>query len=138
MYCIPFFSRCFRTTFGLLMLCLLTLSLATGASAAGPGPKPDHGLAQGGYTGPGPALVSVQQAVSMQHETAVTIKGTITKYLGRDDYTFADSTGTVEVKIPPHAWMGQYVSESDTVELQGELKKDRSRTRIHAHRLVKR
>ena len=137
MHRIPFIARCLGTAFCVLMLCILTLVVATDAVAAGPGPG-HPGSAVGGYTGPGPALASVQQAVSMQHDTAVSIKGTITQYLGRDDYTFVDSTGTVEVKIPPHAWMGQYVSESDIVELQGELKKDRSRTRIHVHRVVKR
>jgi uncharacterized protein (TIGR00156 family) len=121
-------------------ICLLASGLASDAAAA-PAPGPGPGLihAGGGYTGPGPALVSVQQASSMQHDSAVSIKGSITRYLGRDDYSFADSTGTVEVKIPPHAWMGQYVAEADTVELQGEVKKDREgRTRIHVHRVVKR
>jgi uncharacterized protein (TIGR00156 family) len=121
-------------------LCLLTLGLAPDAAAAGPGPGHGHGPIQatGGYTGPGPTLTSVQQALSMQHDAAVSIKGNITRYLGRDEYTFTDATGSAEVKIPPHAWMGQYVAASDAVELQGEVKKDRGRTRIHVHRLVKR
>jgi uncharacterized protein (TIGR00156 family) len=143
---IPFISRgrgIARTLF--FTLCLLTLVFASVAAAAGPGPGSGFGpalgpgLAMGGYTGPGPALVSVQQALSMQHNIAVSIKGKITQYLGRDDYTFTDSTGDVEVKIPPHAWMGRYVSESDAVELQGDVKKDRmNNTRIHVHRVVKR
>jgi len=121
-----------------LTLCLLALSLASGAAAAGPGPGFGPGPATGGYTGPGPALMSVQQVLAAPHDTAVSVKGNITRYLGRDDYSFTDGGGNVEVKIPPHAWMGQYMSASDTVEIQGEVKKDRMNTRIHAHRIVKR
>jgi uncharacterized protein (TIGR00156 family) len=139
MYCIPFISFGRAMALALFFaLCLLTSDLASDA-AAGPGHGPGPSHAAGGYTGPGPALVSVQQAASLQHDTAVSIKGNITRYLGRDEYTFTDATGKVEVKIPPHAWMGQYVAESDAVELQGEVKKDREgRTRIHVHRVVKR
>jgi len=119
-------------------LCLLTLGFVPDAAAAGPGPGAVQIQTTGGYTGPGPALVSAKQAMSMPHDAALSLKGNITKYLGKDEYTFADSTGAVEVKIPPHAWMGQYVSESDVVELQGEVRQDRGRTRIHVHRVIKR
>jgi uncharacterized protein (TIGR00156 family) len=134
---IPFISRGRGIAQALFFtLCLLTLGFASVASAAGPGPKPGPGQTTGGYTGPGPALVSVQQALASQHDTGVSVKGNITRYLGKDDYTFTDSTGSAEVKIPPHAWMGQYVAASDTVELQGEVKQDRRGTRIHVHRIV--
>ena len=139
MFPIPFLSRCLGAAFGLFMLCLLPLVLATGAGAAGPGPGHGVGPATGGYTGPGPALVSVQQALSMPHDTAVTLKGNITRYLGKDEYTFTDSSGAAEVRIGPHAWMGQYVGASDTVELHGEIKMDRKHTgrHIRVHRVVK-
>jgi len=151
----------------LLALCVLTFGLAAYAAAAppapGPGPGPDGhpgpglgpgghpgpGLGPGGhpgpgpapgggYTGPGPALVSLKEALALPHDTPVAVKGNITQYLGRDDYTFTDSTGTAEVKIPPHAWQGQNVSEADTVELQGEVKQERTRTVLHVRRLIKR
>jgi uncharacterized protein (TIGR00156 family) len=93
----------------------------------------------GGYTGPGPALVSVKQALSLTHDTPVSLKGNITRYMGRDEYTFADATGAVDVRIAPHAWMGQYVAASDTVELQGTVKTDRARagSHIRVYRIVK-
>jgi len=121
---------------GLLALCVLAAALAPSAAAA----PPAHGLALGGgYTGPGPDLVSLQEALALPNDTPVCVKGNITRYLGRDDYTFADSTGTVEVKIPQKAWMGQFMAESDTVEIQGEVKRDKEgRVRIHAHRIIKR
>jgi uncharacterized protein (TIGR00156 family) len=136
---IPLISSYSGVVPSLLALCALTLVLATNAAAAGPDSgHPDPVLAGGGYIGPGPELVSVQQALSRQHDDPVSIRGNITRYLGRDDYTFADSSGTVEIKIGPQAWMGQYVTESDTVVIQGEVKKGRSsEVHIRVHQVVK-
>jgi len=121
--------------FGLLAFCLLTVGLVAGAAAA----PPVHGLALGGgYTGPGPDLVSLAAALSLPNDTPVTVKGNITRYLGRDEYTFADSTGAAQVRIPQTAWFGQNVGESDTVELQGEIKQEWTRTVIHVRRVIKR
>jgi uncharacterized protein (TIGR00156 family) len=134
---IPLISSCLGAVLGLLTLGALPLVLATNAAAADPG-HPYPVQAAGGYIGPGPALVNVQQALSMPHEAAVSIRGNITQYLGRDDYTFADSSGTVEIKIGPQAWMGQYVADSDTVVIQGEVKKGRSsEVHIRVHQVVK-
>ena len=121
--------------FGLLVLCVLTVGWAAGAAAAPHVP----GLALGGgYTGPGPDLVSLQEALSLPNDTPVAVKGNITRYLGRDEYTFADHTARTEVRIPQSAWFGQHVGESDTVELQGEIKQEWTRTLIHVRRVIKR
>jgi len=121
--------------FGLLALCVLAVGLADGAAAA----PAVQGLALGGgYTGPGPALISLKEALPLPNDTPVSVKGNITRYLGRDEYTFSDSTGTVEVRIPQTAWFGQHVGESDTVELQGEIKQEWTRTLIHVRRVIKR
>jgi len=121
--------------FYLLALCLITVGWAATATAA----PPVHGLALGGgYTGPGPDLVSLEEALSLPTDTPVSVKGNITRYLGRDEYTFTDSTATTLVRIPQPAWFGQHVGESDTVELQGEIKQEWTRTLIHVRRVIKR
>ncbi len=91
----------------------------------------------GGYTGPKPSLVTVEQALSMDDEAWVTLKGTITQSLGGKEYMFADSTGAAEVKIGHKVWMGQYVNASDTVEIHGKVKKNWTRTRIDVKGLTK-
>jgi uncharacterized protein (TIGR00156 family) len=73
----------------------------------------------GGYTGPGPALVSVQQALSMPDGTWISIKGNITEYLGGKKYKITDPTGAADAKIGTKAWAGQHVSASDAVVLHG-------------------
>jgi uncharacterized protein (TIGR00156 family) len=116
-----------------------------GPPPGGPGPAgvyegytgPRLGAFEGGYTGPGPALATVKEAMAKPNDSAVSLKGNIINYLGRDDYTFADSTGSVELRIPPPAWQGQSVSEADTVEIQGEIKQERERTVIHVRRIIK-
>jgi len=120
--------------------CILAFALLSAANTANAQKDmPDALPAIGGYTGPGPEMVSVKQALSMPHDTVVSLEGKITRYLGRDDYAFADSSGTVELKIGPYAWMGQQVAESDTVVLQGEVKIDRKQTGVHirVHRVIK-
>jgi uncharacterized protein (TIGR00156 family) len=74
----------------------------------------------------------------MPHDSAVCVKGNIVKHLGRDEYTFTDATGSTEVRIPSPAWQGQSVSEADTVELQGEVRQERTRVVIHVRRVIKR
>jgi len=130
-----YFSSGLGSALGLFALCVLTFGLAAYAGAAPHAP----GLALGGgYTGPGPELVSLQEALALPSETAVTVKGNIIRYLGRDQYIFTDSTGTAEVRIPQAAWFGQQVSEADTVELHGEIKQEWTRTLISVRRVVKR
>jgi uncharacterized protein (TIGR00156 family) len=84
-----------------------------------------------GYFGPGEELVTAEQALSLRkdgkYNLGVTLKGRITHYYraaNRDAeniYLFADSSGVIKVVIPTYAWMGQRISESDTVEISGEI-----------------
>ena len=118
--------------------CVFTLVLASGAGIAyAKGGKGEGRPETGSYTGPGPELVSVKQALSMPDGTWVSIKGKVTKYLGGKEYIIADSSGAADAKIGANAWMGQNVSESDTVVFQGKVKKEWSNTRIDVKRVSK-
>ena len=145
---IPFLSR----GKGIASALFFTLCLFALGFVAAPG----LGQTTGGHAGP--AFMSVQQALAAQHGAAVSVKGDFTRYLGRDEYTFTDSTGSAEVTIPVRAWMGlgyygirrdirtlpprvrmgQDTVASNAVELQGEVRKDDGRARIHVHRIVTR
>lgn len=91
----------------------------------------------GGFTGPGPALVSVQQALDMGDDARVGLKGNIVQHLGDDKYMFRDSTGTVRVEIDDDIWQGQNVGPNDVVELFGKVDKELNSVEIDVKRLVK-
>ena len=99
-------------------------------------PVAGHGPASGN-AGYGPEIVSVRQALIMRNGTEVTIRGNITKSLGGNKYMVTDSSGVVEIHINPKALSGQRVTVSDTVLLQGEIKKDKARTIIDVKQVVK-
>jgi len=86
-----------------------------------------------GYSGPGPALATVAQALSMDDNAWIALKGSISRSLGGPEYLFADSTGAIEAHIGPVEWMGQQISSTDTVEIHGYIHKDRRRSNTYIH-----
>ena len=108
------------------LCCVLAFVLASGAGVAH-AKKGRHGWeggpVAGGYTGPGPASVSIQQALSMPDGSWVSIKGSISKFLGDTYYTITDSSGTATAKIGKKAWQRQNFEASDTVVFHGRVTK---------------
>ena len=92
----------------------------------------------GGYSGPGPAIVTVDQLKGMRDDAKVTLKGTIIQSLGGKQYLFKDATGTVTLEINDSRWQGQKVGPDDIVEIQGELDKDWAKMEVEVKRLIKR
>lgn len=92
---------------------------------------------QGGYTGPGPALVTVQQAQSMRDDTRVHLQGKIVQNLGDEKYLFRDNTGTIRVEIDDEDWNGQTVGPEDLVDIYGKVDKDWNSVEIEVKRVVK-
>ena len=115
----------------------LALSLILGASTA-LAKGPDGGFNRGGgFTGPGPALSTVQQARDMRDDSPVTLQGHIVQHLGDDHYLFKDNTGTINVEIDHKRWQGQNVGPNDLVEISGEVEKDWSELGIDVKRIIK-
>ena len=99
---------------------------------------PDGGFNRGGgFTGPGPALSTVQQAKDMRDDSPVTLQGHIVQHLGDDHYLFKDNTGTINVEIDHKRWQGQNVGPNDLVEISGEVEKDWSELGIDVKRIIK-
>lgn len=92
----------------------------------------------GGYKGPGPALVTVEQAKTMRDDAHVALKGYIIQNLGDKDYLFKDSTGTITVEISSKRWQGLSIGPEDLVEIHGEVDKDWSEVEIEVKRIIKR
>ena len=120
-----------------LICASLALSLMIGASTA-LAKGPDGGFNRGGgFTAPGPALSTVQQAKDMRDDSPVTLQGHIVQHLGDDHYLFKDNTGTINVEIDHKRWQGQNVGPNDLVEISGEVEKDWSELGIDVKRIIK-
>ncbi len=80
-----------------------------------------HPSQGGGFTGPGPTLVSAAQAESMGAGTHVSLRGYIIQSLGDEKYTFKDDSGAVTVEIDNHKWGDLKGGPADLVEIHGEV-----------------
>ena len=113
---------------------LLALILGSAQAFAGDGRE---GVRQGGYSGPGPAAVTVEQAKGMKDDSMLTLKGQIVQELGGNRYTFKDATGSIELEISDKRWQGQNIGPDDLVEIYGEMDKGWSKVKIEVKRIVK-
>ncbi len=78
----------------------------------------------GGFTGPSVNSVTVLEAQQLGDDAPVILVGNIEKSLGGEKYLFKDATGTIVVEIDNEDWNGVTVSETDIVEIRGEIDKD--------------
>lgn len=74
--------------------------------------------------------VSISEALKMNHNSYVTVQGSIEKRLTSDEYLFKDSTGSITVEIDDDKWMGQAVTINDKLELKGEIEKKFNTTKL--------
>ncbi len=98
------------------------LAVVPAAMAKDGGFKGPH--AGGGYTGPGPVVMTMQKAAEQPDDTWVTLEGKILNHKGDEKYTFQDASGSGVVEIDRKAWRGVEVGPSDTVQLLVEVDKD--------------
>ncbi|MDR0549090.1 MAG: NirD/YgiW/YdeI family stress tolerance protein [Deltaproteobacteria bacterium] len=78
----------------------------------------------GGFSGPGLAPSTAQEAIKARDDSYVILKGQIVRHLGKDKYLFRDVTGEINVDIDRDKWLGQTVTPETTVEIRGEIDKD--------------
>ncbi|MBP5215992.1 MAG: NirD/YgiW/YdeI family stress tolerance protein [Alphaproteobacteria bacterium] len=86
-------------------------------------------MAKAQFEGPGAAPngpTTVQEALKMNDETRVVLDGKIIKSLGDEKYIFKDATDEVMVEIDDEEWGGVKVTPENTVEIIGEVDKDRN------------
>jgi uncharacterized protein (TIGR00156 family) len=83
-----------------------------------------------GFTGPGSGTptgqvqtVTVLQARSLPDNSLILLTGNIVESLGREKYTFRDSTGDITIDVDRDLWvlLGLSISINDRVEIGGKL-----------------
>ncbi len=79
---------------------------------------------RGGFSGPGPQIMTIKEASQQADDTWVTLKGNIIHHGGDEKYTFRDASGQGIVEIEDDAWAGQHIVPTDTVELITKVDKD--------------
>ncbi|CDL87472.1 YgiW/YdeI family stress tolerance OB fold protein [Xenorhabdus cabanillasii] len=102
--------------------------------------SPDStGYSQGGFKGPTFGLTSVAKAKSLHDDSWVVLEGNIVKQIGHELYEFRDNSGSVYVDIDDKIWLGQTITPTDKVHIEGEVDKDWNSIEIDAKviRLVK-
>ena len=122
--------------FGLALALMLAFA-APHAFAADKSGGGFTGTPTGGYAGPGPDVVTVEQAKTMGDDAKVALRGHIVQSLGGKEYLFKDGTGTITVEISQKRWQGQTVGPDDLVEIHGEVDKDWSSVEIEVKRIIK-
>ena len=104
-----------KSTFASLCFFLTVLSVGSvyGQGFTGPGAGTVAGQAQ---------TVTVIQARGLADDSLVILTGTIVQSLGREKYTFRDSTGDITVDIDRDLWalLGISLGASDRVEIGGK------------------
>lgn len=100
--------------------------------------SPEGMAAQGGFKGPGLAsgVISVAQAKTLRDDAWVVLEGNIVRQVGRKLYEFRDNSGTIYVDIDDRYWMGQNVSPTDKVRIEGEVDKDWNSVEIDVKRIT--
>ncbi|GHU89886.1 TIGR00156 family protein [Spirochaetia bacterium] len=83
-----------------------------------------------GFTGPGAGIangqvqtVTVSQARGLPDKSLVILTGSIVQSIGREKYTFRDSTGEITVDIDRDLWtlLGISVGTTDRIEIGGKI-----------------
>ena len=93
--------------------------------------------AGGGFIANPSSVTTVKQALGMRDDAFVTLRGNIVQQVGKDNYLFQDSTGSIQLDIDSDKWRGQSVSPADLVEIQGEVDKDWNSMEIDVERVSK-
>ena len=67
--------------------------------------------------------VTVAQAKNLPDDSLVILTGNIIQSLGREKFTFRDSTGDITIEVDRNLWLllDLSVSASDDVEIRGEI-----------------
>lgn len=81
--------------------------------------------------------VTVEQLKNLPDDTIVLLTGNIADSLGDSKYTFRDRTGEITVEIDRKAWGNLQVSETDTVEISGEVDVERGRIIVDVNTIRK-
>jgi len=92
---------------------------------------------QGGFRGPSADVSTVAQARTMRDDSPVILRGKIERSLGNEKYSFSDDTGTIIIDIDRRVWGTLTVDQNDTVEISGEIDRERNNVEVDVNSIRK-
>lgn len=119
---------------GILTFALL---LSISAMASAKESMCDKMKIEGGYIASQADISTVNKAQTMEDDSYVTLQGQIEKRVKKDKYQFKDQTGTMMVEINKKIWKGQVISADDTVQITGEIDKNKDGVMLDVESLIK-
>ncbi|MDR1577102.1 MAG: NirD/YgiW/YdeI family stress tolerance protein [Deltaproteobacteria bacterium] len=126
-----------RKSFFFLVVSLVAIGALFGQPQAQVGSRGDVvGQPGGGFSGPSEAFTTVDRALKLPDNASVVLKGHIIRHLGKDRYIFRDETGEINVDIDSDKWRGQLVKPEVTVEIKGEIDKDRNNVEVEVDQIT--
>lgn len=119
-----------KKTLSVIILSILSFSaLAQQGGVVSPG---GASYSQGRFKGPTFDPTSIAKAKSLRDDSWVVLEGNIIKQVGHELYEFKDNSGSVYVDIDDKIWLGQTVTPTDKVRIEGEVDKDWNSIEIDA------
>jgi len=108
----------------LFVMVVLSVNTVYGQGFAGIGP--------GSGTNAQVQTVTASQVKNLWEGSLVILTGNIVNSLGREKFTFRDSTGEVTIEIDSNLWvlLDLTVSANDRVEIRGEIEIQKNRTMV--------
>lgn len=82
-------------------------------------------------------ITSVEEALLMPDDSIVTLRGKIVEKVGYEKYLFRDDTAQIVMEIDESKMRGLKLSETDLVEVRGEIDNDKNVTEVEVASLKK-
>ena len=91
----------------------------------------------GGFINTNQAVSKVADSGNWKDDQYIVLEGNIIEQVGKDDFTFKDDSGSIEVEIDRRAWAGQTISPADRVKIYAEVDKSWNKTELEVNRVEK-
>ncbi|AUI66890.1 MULTISPECIES: YgiW/YdeI family stress tolerance OB fold protein [Glaesserella] len=95
------------------------------------------GQMQQGFFDESLAVKTVADALKASDDTPALLEGKIVKQIDKDEFTFQDATGEIQIDVSKHAWQGQTISPQDTIQIRGKVDSEWGKTEIDVKQVTK-
>lgn len=126
----------------IILTTLLAVSTVTMAKGDGDdrhrgGYHDGKGRTQQGFFDESLAVKTVADALKASDNTPALLEGQIVKQLDKDEFTFKDATGEIQIDVSKRAWKGQTITPQDTIQIRGKVDSEWGKTEVDVKQITK-